>query len=142
MPAGIGHKTSVDDRFQFERGQYAAGATRLAGVDEAGRGPLAGPVVAAAAVLPRQWTVEGMPESLQRLNDSKQLTEKIRDQLFAAIHAEREIHFGVGIIDAGEIDRINILQAQPDLVVFDLHLCDPFRTLSDLCSQPDHTHAA
>ena len=111
MPGGFSHKTPMDDRFQFERGQFAVGARRLAGVDEAGRGPLAGPVVAAAAVLPRQWTVEGMPESLQRLNDSKQLSEQIREQLFEAIHAEPEIHFGVGIIDAEEIDRINILQA-------------------------------
>ena len=101
----------MDDRFQYERGQYAAGIARLAGVDEAGRGPLAGPVVAAAAVLPRQWEVDGLPNGLLRLNDSKQLTEKIRDQLFEAIHAEPGIHYGVGIIHAEEIDRINILQA-------------------------------
>ena len=101
----------MDDRFQYERGQYAAGITRLAGVDEAGRGPLAGPVVAAAAVLPRQWEVDGLPNGLLRLNDSKQLTEKIRGQLFEAIHAEPGTHFGVGIIHAEEIDRINILQA-------------------------------
>ena len=84
---------------------------RLAGVDEAGRGPLAGPVVAAAAVLPGKWVADGLPESLQRLNDSKQLTEKIREELFAAIHSETEIHFGIGIIDAAVIDDINILQA-------------------------------
>ena len=96
----------MDDRFQYERGQYAAGITRLAGVDEAGRGPLAGPVVAAAAVLPRQWEVDGLPNGLLRLNDSKQLTEKIREQLFEAIRAEPGIHFGVGIIHAEEIDRI------------------------------------
>ena len=101
----------MDDRFQYERGQYAAGITRLAGVDEAGRGPLAGPVVAAAAVLPRQWEVDGLPNGLLRLNDSKQLTQKIREQLFEAIRAEPGIHFGVGIIHAEEIDRINILQA-------------------------------
>jgi len=101
----------VDDRFQYERGQYAAGIARLAGVDEAGRGPLAGPVVAAAAVLPRQWEVDGLPNGLLGLNDSKQLTEKIREQLFEAIHAEPGIHYGVGIIRAEEIDRINILQA-------------------------------
>ena len=101
----------MDDRFQYERGQYAAGITRLAGVDEAGRGPLAGPVVAAAAVLPRQWEVDGLPNGLLGLNDSKQLTEKIREQLFEAIRAEPGIHYGVGIIHAEEIDRINILQA-------------------------------
>ena len=99
------------DRFHFEREHHARGLTRLAGVDEAGRGPLAGPVVAAAAVLPVEWATEGLPESLQRLNDSKQLTEKIREELFAAIHSETEIHFGIGIIDAAVIDDINILQA-------------------------------
>ena len=52
-----------------------------------------------------------MPESLQHLNDSKKLTEKIREQLFAAIHAETEIYFGIGIIEAIVIDEINILQA-------------------------------
>jgi len=83
----------------------------LAGVDEAGRGPLAGPVVAAAVVLPAEWAESGLPESLQRLNDSKKLTEKIREELFAAIHAQTEIHFGIGIIDALVIDEINILQA-------------------------------
>lgn len=99
------------DLFQFEREHHARGLIRLAGVDEAGRGPLAGPVVAAAAVLPKEWTETGLPESLQRLNDSKKLTEKIREELFAAIHAETKIHFGIGIIDAPVIDEINILQA-------------------------------
>jgi len=99
------------DCFQFEREHHARGLTRLAGVDEAGRGPLAGPVVAAAAILPTEWAETGLPESLQRLNDSKRLTEKIREGLFNAIHAETEIHFGIGIIEAAVIDEINILQA-------------------------------
>ena len=99
------------DRFHLEREHHARGLTRLAGVDEAGRGPLAGPVVAAAAVLPVEWVTEGLPESLLRLNDSKQLTEKIREELFAAIHSETQIHFGIGIIDSALIDDINILQA-------------------------------
>jgi ribonuclease HII len=99
------------DCFQFEREHHARGLTRLAGVDEAGRGPLAGPVVAAAAVLPTEWAKTGLPESLRRLDDSKKLTEKIRKELFAAIHAETEIHFGIGIIDSTVIDEINILQA-------------------------------
>ena len=99
------------DRFNFEREHHARALIRLAGVDEAGRGPLAGPVVAAAVVLPVKWLETGLPESLQRLNDSKKLTEKIREQLFAAIHAETEIYFGIGIIEAIVIDEINILQA-------------------------------
>ena len=101
----------TEDQFHYEREHHARGLLRLAGIDEAGRGPLAGPVVAAAVVLPVRWVGGGLPESLQRLNDSKQLTEKIREELFAAIHAETEIHFGIGIIDAGVIDDINILQA-------------------------------
>ena len=99
------------DCFQFEREHHARGLTRLAGVDEAGRGPLAGPVVAAAVVLPAEWVEAGLPESLRRLDDSKKLTEKIREQLFEAIHVETKIHFGIGIIDALVIDEINILQA-------------------------------
>ena len=99
------------DCFQFEREHHARGLTRLAGVDEAGRGPLAGPVVAAAVVVPAEWAETGLPEPLQRLNDSKQLTEKIREELFVAIHAETEIHFGIGLIEATVIDEINILQA-------------------------------
>ena len=97
--------------FRLEHIYWQDGHRHIAGVDEAGRGPLAGPVVAAAAVLPVEWATEGLPESLQRLNDSKQLTEKIREELFAAIHSETEIHFGIGIIDAAVIDDINILQA-------------------------------
>ena len=61
------------DQFQFEREHHARGLTRLAGVDEAGRGPLAGPVVAAAAVMPVEWATKGIPESLERLNDSKKV---------------------------------------------------------------------
>jgi ribonuclease HII len=101
----------TEDQFHYEREHHARGLLRLAGIDEAGRGPLAGPVVAAAVVLPVRWVGGGLPESLQRLNDSKQLTEKIREELFAAIHLETEIHFGIGIIDAEVIDDINILQA-------------------------------
>ena len=99
------------DRFNFEREHHAHALIRLAGVDEAGRGPLAGPVVAVAVVLPAKWLETGLPQSLQRLNDSKKLTEKIREQLFAAIHAETEIYFGIGVIEAIVIDEINILQA-------------------------------
>ena len=99
------------DRFIFEREHFERGFSLLAGVDEAGRGPLAGPVVAAAAVLPEEWIVDGIPEPLLRLDDSKKLTEKIRGQLFRAIEAEPMIRRAVAIIDSETIDRINILQA-------------------------------
>ncbi len=99
------------DRFQFEREHHKRGLSRLAGVDEAGRGPLAGPVVAAAAILPEEWLEDDLPEPLSRLNDSKKLTEKVREELFGVITASPAIEFGVSIVDAGVIDEINILQA-------------------------------
>ena len=99
------------DRFVFEREHFERGFTLLAGVDEAGRGPLAGPIVAAATVLPAEWIKDGMPEIFLRLNDSKKLTEKIREELFRDIESEPRIRKAVAIIDSETIDRINILQA-------------------------------
>ena len=102
---------STIDRFDFEREHLARGLIRLAGVDEAGRGPLAGPVVAAAVVMPELWIKEGVPESLRRLNDSKQLNEKVREELFEVIDSFECIECGIGVVDALLIDEINILQA-------------------------------
>ena len=99
------------DRLQYEREHVARGLTRLAGVDEAGRGPLAGPVVASAVVMPESWIEEGIPESLRRLNDSKQMNEKVREELFEVISLEQCVEHAIGIIDAHLIDEINILQA-------------------------------
>ena len=79
------------------------GYIRLAGLDEAGRGPLAGPVVAAAVILPTGGCIEGV-------RDSKQLTALKREELFRVIES-RAIDYGIGIIDNQVIDRINILQA-------------------------------
>ncbi len=83
----------------------------LAGVDEAGRGPLAGPVVAAAVVLPEAWAREGIPEPLKRLNDSKQLSESVREELYEAIQVSDAIVSAVSVVEASVIDEINILQA-------------------------------
>lgn len=99
------------DRLQYEREHVARGLTRLAGVDEAGRGPLAGPVVAAAVVMPESWIEKGIPESLRQLNDSKQINKKVREELFEVISLEQCIEHAIGIIDAPLIDKINILQA-------------------------------
>ena len=99
------------DRFEFERALWSQGATRVAGVDEAGRGPLAGPVVAAAVMLPHRWRECGFDERLRDLNDSKQLTEVQRDEFFALLTAHPEIRSAVAVVDAETIDRINILQA-------------------------------
>ena len=79
---------------------------RVAGIDEAGRGPLAGPVVAAVAIL----DAARLPASLaDRLDDSKKLTRAVREELFEPIYEYAEV--GIGVAETGEIDRINILRA-------------------------------
>jgi ribonuclease HII len=99
------------DRLSFEREYWQQGVQRVAGVDEAGRGPLAGPVVAAAVMFPHTWSKAGFNERLRDLNDSKQLTERQREEFFALLTAMPEVRYGVAIVDAATIDRINILQA-------------------------------
>jgi ribonuclease HII len=88
---------------QFENEARKQGYSKIAGIDEAGRGPLAGPVVAAATILPEEFC-------LPHLDDSKRLSPKRREQLFDAIY-EQAVSVGIGIVDPAEIDRINILQA-------------------------------
>lgn len=97
--------------FEFEQPLWRAGVARVAGVDEAGRGPLAGPVVAAAAILPPRWAETGLPAELAGLNDSKQLTEARREKYFEFLTRCAEIEFAIAAVDAAVIDRINILQA-------------------------------
>jgi ribonuclease HII len=99
------------DRFEFERALWQKNFTRVAGVDEAGRGPLAGPVVAAAAILPSHWAESGLPIELDGLNDSKQLTVTQREKFFNFITSCGEINFSIAEVDAAQIDDINILQA-------------------------------
>lgn len=88
---------------QFEKEARKQGYSKIAGIDEAGRGPLAGPVVAAATILPQAF-------HLPRLDDSKRLSPQRREQLFDAIY-EQAVTIGIGIVDPIEIDRVNILQA-------------------------------
>lgn len=87
----------------FEKQARNRGFPFIAGIDEAGRGPLAGPVVAAAVIFPEKIR-------LDHLDDSKKLSPKRRKQLFGKIY-EHAISVGIGIVDPIEIDRINILQA-------------------------------
>lgn len=87
----------------FEEEAYAAGARLIAGMDEAGRGPLAGPVVAACVILPREVFIPG-------LNDSKKCSPKLRDRLYDEI-IEKAVALGVGMADEKCIDDINILNA-------------------------------
>jgi ribonuclease HII len=94
-----------------ERELFATGCRRFAGVDEAGRGPLAGPVVAAAVILPLAWIREGMPEAFRDLNDSKQLTPEERDHFYQRITEAPGLEFAIAEAAAEVIDAINILQA-------------------------------
>lgn len=91
------------DLFENEKRLWSQGYNNIAGTDEAGRGPLFGPVVAAAVILPHDFYLEG-------LNDSKKLTEKKRDKYYDYI-MENAIAVEVCLIDAKEIDEINILEA-------------------------------
>lgn len=91
------------DLWAFEKKAAAKGFNRIAGIDEVGRGPLAGPVIAAAVILPARFSVS-------RVIDSKKLTLRKREHLYEAIYANA-LAIGVGIVDAIEIDRINILRA-------------------------------
>ena len=91
------------DLWQIERDAYAGGFDLICGVDEAGRGPLAGPVCAAAVILPRGLEIPG-------LNDSKKLTDKKRRELYDVIVSEAEA-YGIAFATEQEIDEINILQA-------------------------------
>lgn len=103
--------TESADRFLEERAHTARGLTLLAGVDEAGRGPLAGPVVAAAVILPAAWYCVGLPAELDGLNDSKQLTELRREEYFSFLCASSDVLHAVALMDHAIIDAINILRA-------------------------------
>ena len=87
----------------YEESKYQMGYTAVCGLDEAGRGPLCGPVVAAAVILPRDVVIEG-------LNDSKKLTEKKREALFDIIK-EKAVAYAICEASPAEIDEINILNA-------------------------------
>lgn len=110
---------------EIEKKFYDKGIKYIAGIDEAGRGPLAGPVVVASVIMPKDSMIEGV-------NDSKKVSEKKREKLFDVI-LEEAISYGIGIIYQDEIDKINILQAtkkglteaveqmeiKPDLIMVD-----------------------
>ena len=111
--------------WEIENSLYSETVQLICGVDEAGRGPLAGPVCAAAVILPRDLQIPG-------LTDSKKLTDKKRRELFPVIQ-EQAVAYGIGLASEQEIDEINILQAtflamrraldqlsvRPDLVLID-----------------------
>lgn len=94
---------SLDNMWEIEERYYSQDIRLVCGVDEAGRGPLAGPVCAAAVILPAHIDIPG-------LNDSKKLTDKKRRELFPIIK-ENAVAYGIAFADEKEIDKINILQA-------------------------------
>ena len=98
-------------RLSHECELWKNGCSHVAGVDEAGCGPLAGPVVAAAVVFPKNWLEPGLPYLFRGLNDSKQLTEDEREKFFARITSHPEIRFAIASVDVETIDRINIFHA-------------------------------
>jgi ribonuclease HII len=108
---------------RFEKHLWSTGFPLIAGIDEAGRGPLAGPVVAAAAILPAEFSLAG-------LNDSKQLAEAVREQFFEClITPGKLVGYGIGIAESTEIDRLNILRAT---------FLAMQRAVTALPVQPDH----
>ena len=94
---------SQQDMWKIEQSHFDRGVQLICGVDEAGRGPLAGPVCAAAVILPANVEIPG-------LNDSKKLSDKKRRELYPIIK-EQAIAYGIAFADHKEIDEINILQA-------------------------------
>src|SRR5213592_974153 len=108
--------------FRYEKKLRANGVACIAGIDEAGRGALAGPVVAAAVILPQKFRHP-------RLNDSKQLAPELREEIYCELVAHPEVTWTVGIIDSMEIDRINILRASHKAMRF---------AVEALIDHPDH----
>lgn len=109
------------DPLFFERSAHASGFKLVAGLDEAGRGPLAGPVVAAAVILPQGLLIPG-------LTDSKQVPEAERERLFDVIRS-RAVSYGIGVADERTIDDVNILQAT--IIAME-------KAISSLASRPDY----
>lgn len=106
---------------QYEEEARSKGYKWIAGVDEAGRGPLAGPVVAAACLIPSQVYIP-------HVNDSKKLTPKVRREIFQRLMKDTRITYGVGIVSHIEIDRINIYQATIQAMLM---------AIAQLAPQPD-----
>jgi ribonuclease HII len=105
-------RDSKGPHFRFEKAALARGAQLVAGIDEAGRGPLAGPVVAAAVILDQRAIPPG-------IDDSKAMTPERREIVYAAIVSSARV--GVGVADVGCIDRINILNATLQAMAMALH---------------------
>lgn len=111
----------MEDLLKYEKDLYKTGIKLIAGVDEVGRGPLVGPVVAAAVILPENYILEG-------LNDSKKLSEKKREK-FYGILMQDAIAIGIGEISAEKIDEVNIYEASKLAMI---------EALNNLKVKPEH----
>ncbi len=120
----------MDDLWKYEREALAAGHTCICGCDEAGAGPLAGPVYAAAVVLP-------LGAELPGLNDSKKLTEKKREALFPIIQ-EKALSWAVAWVDAKEIDETDILSARMKAMQLAMDRLDPRADFALIDGNRDH----
>ena len=109
------------DLLKYEKELYEQGINLIAGVDEVGRGPLVGPVVTAAVILPKNYFLEG-------LTDSKKLTEKKREEFYPIIMRDA-ISVGIGVIDAKTIDEVNIYEATKLAM---------YQAIDNLNVQPEH----
>jgi ribonuclease HII len=119
------------DMWVFEKRAWKKGFSFIAGVDEVGRGPLAGPVVSAAVILPESFPDTG-------ITDSKKLTPKKRDHFFSHI-CDHAMTIGIGIVDSAEIDQVNILQASllsMGVAVNNLHLSPDFLLIDGIFHIP------
>lgn len=115
------HRMMAEERRLYTEGNESGPVKYIAGVDEVGRGPLAGPVVTAAVILPEDFSILGV-------NDSKKLSEKRRDELFDQIK-EAAVAYSIGIRDNHDIDRINILEATKEAMT---------EAVRGLAVRPDH----
>ncbi len=122
---------SEPDMWAFERKAWNKGFSFIAGVDEVGRGPLAGPVVSAAVILPESFPDTG-------ITDSKKLSSKKRDLYFSII-CDHAVTIGIGIVDSAEIDQVNILQASlfsMGIAVNNLHPAPDFLLIDGIFQIP------
>ena len=110
-------QVDLEDTYQNERQLRKEGYTLIGGVDEVGRGPLVGPVVAACVILPENFNLEG-------LTDSKKLSEKKRNYFFEEIQ-KQAISYGIGIVSEKRIDEINIYQATKEAMIEAINNCNP-----------------
>jgi ribonuclease HII len=119
------------DVLLYEKEAWSSGFLRLAGIDEAGRGPLAGPVVAAALIFDPDFIQTELVPTFGKLTDSKAMSEKAREEYFEILMMSKFTTIGIGIVEAAEIDQINILKATHKAMALAANQIDPEFALVD-----------